>query len=183
MLGGGGKGSSATRLECGGNPHGFRYTSGRCGSVACSSGATGEARAAPPWPCAHRDRHGAAHDRARRDDRERRLTPHPAVAGLQRRRPRMDHHRLCAVVRQPAAARRTPGRHLRAAPHLHRRHRRLLGRVAAGRLCHHPVVAALRPRAAGVGCRDDRTDRPGSYRHYLSQWARRAPGRSASTPA
>ena len=65
------------------------------------------------WLILARARRRAADGRARRDDREHRPAVRAGGAGLLRRQPPVDRHRLRARLRQPAAARRAPRRPLR----------------------------------------------------------------------
>ena len=122
---------------------------GAAPAVAGSPPETRFARPSSPRSGAGGHRRRPAHDRSRRDDRERRVAAHPARSRLQRDRARVDRHRLLAGLRQSAVARRPAGRHLRPPPDLHDRHPALLGRLTGRRLRHLRVVAADGARRAG----------------------------------
>ena len=94
-------------------------------------------------------RHRPAAGRAGRDDRQHRAPVGPAGPGLLRRRSPVDHHRLRAGVRQPAAARRPHRRPLRPQMDVHRRPARLRRRVGARRRGAELRPAGRRARAAG----------------------------------
>ena len=125
-----------------------REVSTAAASVAASPN-SGAAAAAAAGPGARRHRDGTAHDRARRDHRERRPAAHPDRARLLRHQPGMGRQRVRAGVRRAAAARRKVRRPTGASPGLHRRHPGVLAGLAARRVRHQPGVAAHRARPAG----------------------------------
>src|SRR5665647_527105 len=123
------------------------------------------ARPPPPRPGARRDRRCPTYDRARRHHRERGAAADSARARIQRRRPRVDGHCLFAGLRQPAAARRPPGRPLRPPQGLHHWRARLFDGLARRGLRDVRVVVAHSTRRARrrgrAGCADSPLDIPG----------------------
>ncbi len=116
---------------------------------------------------------GAAHDRARHDDRERRAAVDPARPPLLPGQSHLGHQRVPAHVRQPAAVRRPPRRPDRAQTRvhagrddLHPRLRTLRRGLERGRPDRRPLPPGRRRGAAGVG-------HPRDHRHRVPE-ARRA---------
>ena len=115
---------------------------------------------------------GAAHDRPRHDDRQRRAAGDPARPALHPGQPHLGHQRLPDHVRQLPAARRSTRRPARAQARLPRRHRRIHRRFGALRRWPRPGIpdrGALHPglgrRAVGLGDPRHRRDRvPGGER-------------------
>ncbi|CAB4922731.1 unannotated protein [freshwater metagenome] len=108
-------------------------------------------------------RHHAAHDRARRHDRQHCAAAGSAGSGHQRQQPRLGHHRLRVVVRRTPAARRTHRRLLGTQALVHRRHGRLrrclrYRRTRSGRLA--AVHRARRPGCVRCAARPGSTGHP-----------------------
>ncbi len=102
---------------------------------------------------------GAADGGPRCHDREHRAAVGSAGASFLVQRPRVDRHRVCAGVRQLAAAGRQAWRRVRTQVDLHRRARRLRRRLGDRRpghivfhACHRPGAPRSLRRAAGAVC-------------------------------
>ena len=127
-----------------------------------------------PLACARGCLLGAADDRARHDDRERRPAIDPARARLQPGNPHLGHQRIPRHVRELPAPRRPARRSLRPQARVPRRRGRVHRRLSAlrsgtrpGRLDRRPLHPGHRRRDAGVGD-------PRDHRHRVP--AARRPG-------